>query len=381
MRVDTYGFWQQFLNAHRAQPELMITLSLSPSPPLGEFLGELDPKLPLDWSDQDYQGLPRLREKVLERYGYAPVCSPADVMITAGAQEANYLAISQLLQAGDEMVIDAPGWQQPLVMARGIGVITKKARRIEAKGWALDVDHLASLVTPKTKLVFLCNPNNPTGRVEDEATVRRICAIADKVGAYVLQDEVYRGLEWTDHETPRVATFYDRGISTGSVSKMLGLQGLRTGWMICRDRSLIAEAMVLRENTSEIMNVMGEMIADVALRPDRFEAGVKRSRASGAARVDVLDRFVDAQPALTWHRPQGALLGLARVDLPLTADDISAKLMAAPYRTFVMSGSAYDCPKHVRLGAGGMPSSGLEEGLARFGALLESLRSGTSAAG
>lgn len=370
MPVPSNSFWEQWLTAHRAKPEACVTFSLSPSPLLQEFLAELDPGLPLDWSGKDYQGLPSLREKVLDRYGYQPACGVDDVLITAGAQEANYLVLTQLLGPGDELVIDAPGWQQPLVLAQQIGATPKLVSRSEASGWALDVDQLEELVTPRTKVIFICNPNNPTGRVEDAATLRRIIAAAERVGAYVVSDEVYRGLEWTEVEPPRVATMYDRGVSTGSVSKLLGLQGLRTGWMVTRDRKLVAEAMVLRENTSEIMNVMGESIADVALRPERFGAAVERSRATGRPRIDLLDQFVSEQPALRWTRPAAGLLGLARLDLPMTADAFAEKLLAPPYNTFVMSGSAYACPQHIRLGAGGVSLAELELGLARMAQLL-----------
>jgi len=370
MPVPSNSFWEQWLTAHRAKPAACVTYSLSPAPPLHEFLAELDPGLSLDWSGLDYQGLPSLREKVLDRYGYRTACSVDDVLITAGAQEANYLALTQLLSHGDEFVIDAPGWQQPLVLAKQLGAVPRLAYRNESSGWALDVDQIDALVTPRTKLIFICNPNNPTGRVEDAAAIRRVIAAADRVGAYVISDEVYRGLEWTNVETPRVATLYDRGVSTGSVSKLLGLQGLRTGWMVTRDRKLLADAMVLRENTSEIMNVLGERIADVALQPGKFSAAVERSRGTGSARMARLDQFVAAQPALSWTRPAAGLLGLARLDLPFSADRFAQTLLAPPYRTFVMSGSAYACPQHLRLGAGGVSPAELEFGLERLAELL-----------
>ncbi|MGX1995303.1 pyridoxal phosphate-dependent aminotransferase [Xanthomonas axonopodis pv. cassiae] len=374
MPVPSNSFWEQWLTAHRAKPEACVTYSLSPPPPLQPFLSQLDPASSLDWTGEDYQGLPSLRERVLEQYGYRPSCDVDDVLITAGAQEANYLALTQLLRADDEFIIDAPGWQQPLVLAEQIGAVAKRVHRTEASGWELDIAQLESLVTQKTKLIFLCNPNNPTGRVEDAQTVQRIIAAADRVGAYILSDEVYRGLEWTGQETPRIATLYARGISTGSVSKLLGLQGLRTGWMVTRDRALLNAAMVLRENTSEIMNVLGERIAEIALRPEYFGPAVTHSRAVGQERIALLDRFVSGQPALTWTPPQAGLLGLARLHLPIGADDFSRQLLAPPYNTFVMSGGAYACPQHMRLGAGGVSLPELELGLARMAQLLATIR-------
>ncbi len=370
MPVPSNSFWEQWLVAHRAKPEACVTFSLSPSPSLNEFIDELDRGMALDWSSEDYQGAVGLRGQVLDRYGYRPTCDVDDILITAGAQEANYLALTQLLRPGDELVIDAPGWQQPIVLAEQIGATVKYVPRLEALGWALDLDRLEALVTPKTKVVFICNPNNPTGRVEDEQTLRSIIGIADRVGAHVVSDEVYRGLEWEGPPTPRVATMYERGVSTGSVSKLLGLQGLRTGWMITRDRKLIADAMALRENTSEIMNVMGERIAEIALRAERFAAAVERSRSIGHARIERLDRFVAAEPRLRWHRPVAGLLGLAYLDLPVTAGAFAERLLAPPYNTFVMSGDAYACPQHVRLGAGGVSHEELELGLSRMAQLL-----------
>ncbi|MFA1719272.1 pyridoxal phosphate-dependent aminotransferase [Xanthomonas campestris] len=370
MPVPSNSFWEQWLTAHRAKPDACVTYSLSPSPPLQQFLAHLDPAQSLDWTGEDYQGLPSLRERVLDQYGYRCACSIDDVLITAGAQEANYLALTQLLRPGDEFVIDAPGWQQPLVLAQQIGAVPRLVQRSEADGWALDIAQLESLVTAKTRLIFLCNPNNPTGRVEDAQTVQRIIDAADRVGAYIVSDEVYRGLEWDAQETPRMATLYARGISTGSVSKLLGLQGLRTGWMVTRDRAMLNAAMVLRENTSEIMNVLGERVAEVALRPEHFAPAVAYSRAVGQERIALLDRFVEEQPALTWTRPQAGLLGLARLHLATTADDFSRQLLAPPYNTFVMSGGAYACMQHLRLGAGGVSLPELELGLARMGQLL-----------
>ncbi len=74
MPVPSNSFWEQWLIAHRAKPEACVTYSLSPSPPLQQFLSQLDPALSLDWSGEDYQGLPSLRERVLDQYGYRPSC-------------------------------------------------------------------------------------------------------------------------------------------------------------------------------------------------------------------------------------------------------------------------------------------------------------------
>jgi aspartate/methionine/tyrosine aminotransferase len=373
MRVKIHKLFESFVASLEAKPEASIVHSLAQPPRLGDFLDELDPGLLLDWSGQSFQGMPSLREKVVQRWGYAPFCAPDDVLITAGTAEANFLAISNLVAAGDEMIVDVPGWPQPLVLGEAIGAKVRKLPRREKNRWQFDFGELAELITGKTKLIFICNPNNPTGHTLDKHELERVAEMADRVGAWVLVDEVYRSMEWNNCPSPRMATLYERGISTGSVSKVLGLQGLRTGWLVCRDPKLIFDSMVLREDTSEIMNIMGEAIADIALGESRFKQAVAKARLAAQRNLDLLDQFIEKQPVLSWHRPQSGLIGFCRFNLPIDADELSARLLAPPYRTFVMSGSAYGFPSHIRVGAGGGDSADLPGGLERFGALLQTL--------
>jgi len=375
MKVTIHKLFEYLLETTMAAPEAVLGLSLSRPPVLGEFLADLDPALPLDWNGVSFRGLPALREHVVARAGLAGLCSAENVLITAGAAEANYLVMRQLLRPGDEVVTEAPGWPQVGVMARAMGIAVHGVARDEAQGWALDLDALEAAVGPATRLIFLTNPNNPTGALLTGTELARIAAIADRVGAYVLVDEVYAGLEWGAGKegqavrAPSIAGMYDRGITTGSVSKALGLQGLRTGWLICRDPGLVMDAVILRENSSEIMNILGEVIAEVAMRPDRYAAGIARARAEGAANLAVLGAFIDAQPRLSWVPPAAGLIGLARVQGE-TGETLARRLLEPPYRTFLLPGSAYGCPEHIRLGVGGGAEVRLEDGLARLAAAL-----------
>ncbi|MEK6249302.1 MAG: aminotransferase class I/II-fold pyridoxal phosphate-dependent enzyme, partial [Planctomycetales bacterium] len=129
MRVKIHKLFESFLVSLEAKPEASLVHSLAQPPRLGDFLDDLDPELLLDWSGQSFQGMPSLREKVVKRWGYAPVCSPDDVLITAGTAEANFLAISNLVTAGDEMIVDVPGWPQPLVLGEAIGATVRKLPR------------------------------------------------------------------------------------------------------------------------------------------------------------------------------------------------------------------------------------------------------------
>jgi aspartate/methionine/tyrosine aminotransferase len=371
MKVRIHKLFQYLLETTEAEPEAIVGFSLSTPPVLGDFLADLDPALPLDWNGRSFRGLPELRAGVLAQAGLEGVCDPDDVLITAGAAEANYLAIRQLVGPGDHMVIETPGWPQAEVLGRAIGARITTVSRQEDDGWRLPLDRLAEAVTPDTRLVFLSNPNNPTGQLLDAQELAQVVAIAERAGAWLLVDEVYAGLEWEGPRAPSVAGLYARGITTGSVSKALGLQGLRTGWMICRDAEMIMDAVILRENSSEIMNILGEAIAEIALRPERLAAALDRARAEGQKNLDRLDAFVATTPGLCWVRPQAGLIGLARLPDGIDSDDFARRLLAPPYRTFLLPGSAYGQPAHVRLGVGGGAAVRLDDGLARLARLLE----------
>ena len=369
MKVQIHKLFDYLLSTTAEVPECVLGFSLSKSPRLRDFMADLDPNLSLDWNGLSFQGLPALRAHVIAQAGLSDTCTPDDVLITAGAAEANYLCLRQLLDAGDEMVTETPGWPQAAVLAKAIGVKLSTVNRHEADGWRLDMDALSKAVTDRTKVIFLSNPNNPTGQLLSEAELRQIATIAARVGAWLIVEEVYAGLEWQGPRAPSIAGLYERGITTGSVSTALGLQGLRTGWMICRDKGMIRDGVILRENSSEIMNIMGEHIAEIALRPDRLGPALAQARAEGSANLAALDAFIASQPRLSWVKPQAGLIGLARLQGDL-AEPFARRLLAAPYRTFLLPGTAYDEPHHIRLGVGGGEEVRLAEGLARLATCL-----------
>ena len=370
MKVKIHTLFQYLLETTDAAPQAVVGFSLSGSPKLGDYLADLDPNQSLDWNNRDFRGLPELRDHVLAQAGLTGVCSQSDVLITAGAAEANYLAIMQLLQPGDEIVIETPGWPQAEVLAKAIGAKITRITRQENDGWRLPIDQIADAVSDQTKMIFLTNPNNPTGDLLSPEEITQLVIIADRVGAWLLIDEVYAGLEWDGPRAPSVAGLYPKGITTGSVSKALGLQGLRTGWMICPDPQMIMDAVILRENSSEIMNIMGEVISEIALRPDRYAAAMKTARRDGRDNLAQMNAWVDAQAGLSWVPPRAGLIGLARLPDGIDSDDFARRLLADPYRTFLLPGSAYDQPRHIRLGVGGGAAVNLHDGLARLSQAL-----------
>ncbi len=147
MYIRPHKLFEKFMAGVAAKPQASVVHSLSFSPTLGDFLDELDPKLSLDWSGESFYGMPALRHNVLQRTGTDVSGSIDDVLITAGAAEANFLAISQLVQPGDEMVVDVPGWPQPrrqwffflekqICLAKPKNVARNSNRQVGITGWS-----------------------------------------------------------------------------------------------------------------------------------------------------------------------------------------------------------------------------------------------------
>jgi aspartate/methionine/tyrosine aminotransferase len=169
-----------------------------------------------------------LREAIAALY---PGASPDNVLVTVGAAEANYLALTTLLRPGDEAVIMLPNYMQVWGIAKNHGIRVRECHLSEKRQWAPDLGELEAAVTPATKLIAVCNPNNPTGRIMTPSEMDGVIAAAERVGAWLLSDEVYRGAEReTDEEAPSFYGRYDKVLAQGSMSKAYGLPGLRIRW-------------------------------------------------------------------------------------------------------------------------------------------------------
>ena len=161
MKVKIHTLFAYLLETTEQPVDAVLGFSLATSPRLGDFLAELDPDASLDWSNESFQGMQQLREHVIARAGLTGRCTPDDVLITAGAAEANYLAIMQLVQPDDEIIVDTPGWPQPTVLAEAIGAQIKPWRRRESDHWRLDIAELRELISPPHPPYLPLQPQQP----------------------------------------------------------------------------------------------------------------------------------------------------------------------------------------------------------------------------
>ena len=351
-----------------------LTFAFGSSPHLKDFLQDLDADMKLDWSGQSFYGLPELRRYVVESQGYN--LNSDNIMITAGTAEANFLVMTSLLNPGDEIIVEQPSWPQPYAIAKMTGAQVKVIKRREKVNWALDMDELEEITSPKTKVIFLCSPNNPTGALLNENLIRRISRIAEKNDAWLISDEVYRGLELDAPLSPAAVNYYEKAISVASVSKCMGLQGIRTGWIASRDKDLLFSCLALREDTSEIMNVLGEYIALAALRPDRQAKFIAKAKSEAKAGWQVVADWIEQNPWFDWIAPKAGFLSFPRYNLDIGSEEFSNRLLAPPYRTFVHPGAAYGIEQHIRLGVGGGDVETIKNGLAKIDSLVDEINKG-----
>ena len=132
-----------------------------------------------------------------------------------------------------------PNYMQTWGLSRAFGATIREWRLVEdheAGRWRIDLAALERLVSSRTKMIVICNPNNPTGARLTAADLDGIARIADRHGAWILSDEVYRGAELDGVETASMWGRSDRAIITSGLSKAYGLPGLRIGWIAARRR-------------------------------------------------------------------------------------------------------------------------------------------------
>lgn len=199
-----------------------------------------------------------LRKHVADWYNV----DPENVLITSGTSEANLLVNLTLLESGVEYFTEAPHYEQTNGLARMLGVKIKLFHLIEEKGWTPDLDELKEKMTRRTKMIFLDNPNNPTGAIMTQEDMRAICEIAESAGAYVHCDNALRGSE-ADGKPAPTPDFYEKGIITGSISK-LGATSPRIGWIVA-DNEIIERCWEMKDYTTLSHCGIGEQIAEKLL--------------------------------------------------------------------------------------------------------------------
>ncbi|MCQ4332983.1 aminotransferase class I/II-fold pyridoxal phosphate-dependent enzyme [Natronomonas sp. F2-12] len=286
--------------------------------------------------------------------------SAEETLFTCGTQEANLLAFLTLVE--DHAVVVTPTYGSLTGLPEALGEVTRVP--LEAPDWTLDPDAIAGAIEPDTDVVVVANPNNPTGRYHDAATMRAVYEHCADNGTYLLCDEVYRLL--APEPIAPVASFGRYGISTGGVSKAFGLAGLRFGWL-CGPRAVLAAAANWKDYTTIAPPKIGHHVARQAF--ENRESILEENRAHVAGNRTRLESFLEAY-GLAWSDPDCGVNAFLEVPDGFAGGESFCRSLLAEESVVLAPGEAFDRPAWVRIGFG-LVREELETGLSRLGAFLD----------
>jgi aspartate/methionine/tyrosine aminotransferase len=300
------------------------------------------------------------------------------VVACNGSAEANFIAMWELVRAGDEIAVVVPTYMQTVGLARNVGARVTEIHAREELGWQPDPDDVRRAVTDRTRVIVVTNPGNPTGAVLGAEARNAIIEGAHRSGAWILADEVYRGAELDGPETESFFGTHERVVATGSLSKAYGLPGLRIGWSMSDART--AERLWARSDYTTISpGELTDRLAAIALDPTVRPRLLERTRGLIGTGLDTLSAWLDRVGGFHWRAPQAGAICLARYDADIDCDDLAERLRAEQ-SVLIVPGSHFGLDRFVRFGIG-IPTAQFEAALERVGRTLESFDSAPTAAG
>lgn len=290
----------------------------------------------------------------------------ADQVIPShGAIGANHQVLISLIEPTDNMVSVLPTYQQHYSIPRSIGAEVRIHKLLPENNYLPDLDLLRSQVDENTKMISLNNPNNPTGSFIPKAVMEEIVEIARGVGAYLLCDEVYRGLSDDASYMYSVADLYEKGISVGSMSKIFSLAGLRVGWIVSKDQEVLDQCRNRRDYDTISLGALDDKLAALALahKDKIFERNieiVKKNR-------EILDKWVNETEGMSYVKPEAGTTALVYFDADISSYDLCVRLIREK-GVLLTPGSAFEMEGAVRVGYA-FDSVQLKTGLDKFAEL------------
>jgi len=340
---------------------------------IGELITEITDREKLLDVELGYgqgNGTPELRSLIASMY---PGATESNILVTTGTSEANFLLSWLLTEPGDEAVMMTPNYMQLWGLLRGFGAEVKTFNLVEELNWAPDLDQLETVLSPKTRLIAICNPNNPTGAVLTESEMSRIVAAAARVGAWILADEVYRGAELDGVTTPSFWGRYDKLIVTSGLSKAYGLPGLRIGWIVSTPE-LAATAWAYHDYTTIGPSSASDLLGRVALLPENREKLIARTRKIINDNYPVIVDWIGRHGNLfAVVDPKAGAIAYLRYHLDMNSLKLVDKLREEK-SVLIVPGDHFFMDHYLRIGFGSNPDY-LREGLALISDCISGLRS------
>jgi aspartate/methionine/tyrosine aminotransferase len=328
---------------------------------LDEFLDQ-----PLGYSQSN--GTIELRDRIAASYRGA---SAEQVEVTNGTSEANYLVALSLLRSGDRFAMELPNYMQMPGVARSLGADVATFHLQQASGWEPDWDEFDRALATQPRLVYLSNPNNPTGSVLSDDAMHRIVAGCERADAWLLSDEVYLGAEIA---RPRTSTFWglsDRVIVTSGLSKAYGIPGVRIGWIVA-PRSLTEQCWTQHDYLTIGPNKMSDRIARVAVEPSNRERCYARTREILTRNLPIARAWIESFGGrLTWREPEAGAMALVKYGSLMPSVALAERIRERQ-NTLVVPGAHVGLEGYLRVWLGGREAF-LCEGVRRIGIELQAV--------
>lgn len=314
----------------------------------------------VDFSGRNDSGYAPLLERIAARYGMPP----GQVTTAQGTSGANFLVCAALLEPGDDVLVERPGYDPLLGAPRLLGANAVRFERVFDAGYALDPDRIRRALTPRTRLIVVTSPHNPAGVIADPAALDEIGRLAEAHGAYVLSDEVY--LDAADATVSPAASRGDVFISTSSLTKSYGLAALRCGWIL--SSAVVAQRL---RRARDVVDGTGPIVTErlATLAFEQIERLAARAQALLAANGPLVHTFIESRQELEWVAPHGGTVAFPRLRDVSDSGRFVRRLLA-DRDTAVVPGHFFESPAHFRLGFSG-PTDSLAGGLDAISAALD----------
>lgn len=322
--------------------------------------------LNMQMSYGDIEGSPRLIKGIQSLY---KTVKHEQVTVTHGAIGANALTMFSLVEPGDRVVSVLPTYQQHYSIPEAYGADVQILKLKPENNFLPDLEELKSLVNNNTKLICINNPNNPTGALMNEDFLKKIVDIAKSVDAYIICDEVYRGL---NHEgngfTTSIVDLYDKGISSGSISKTFSLAGLRIGWL-AGPEDFIEAVNRRRDYTTISCGRIDDYLAAIAL--ENKDKIIKRNHNIVRENIKIVDEWVANEPHITYNKPKAGTTAFLKYDIDMPSEEFCVKLLESK-GVMLVPGAALHTEGFLRLGYAYSPKA-LKIGLEKLSEFLKEI--------
>jgi aspartate aminotransferase len=322
----------------RALPDSINFGLGEPDLPTPQFLRDEAARVTRDEQNgyTSHPGMPALREKIAEQYPHLNL-GLSDVVVTCGSQEAMTAAILTIVDSGDDVLLpdpSFPAYDACVRIAQGNPVYY---RMPADKGFGFDIEEFKRSITPKTKAAVVISPSNPTGKILTENDLRQMAAALEGTGIYLISDEIYSDLYFT--ERPRSASeFYDRTVIVSGLSKSLSMTGWRLGWAASARPEIMKGIHVLHGFLTVCANAMTQKAALLGWT-DEAEAAKQEFRDIYKRRGEYLVGLFDKELGLKATAPEGAFYTM--LDVRELGDDIEIAERCLQNRVITVPGVAF----------------------------------------